>query len=115
MLRNDKKLEKQTILHEAKKTAQPSRRRCYDWMVVMGDAHYAKNRFSFKNYERIKAMAGGAHVIGIGSVKLEVERSQTNPSIHTITSENVLHMPDAICNGFSSPASWCCQSLESSR
>jgi len=55
--------------------------------------------------------AGGARVIVIGTVELEVERSPTDPSAHTTTLENVLHILDAICNGFSSPASRCCQSF----
>ena len=86
----------------ARMPANPGRRRCWDWMIVSGSCHYAKNRSSFTEYRRISGTAQGATVLGIGTVKLQVRRSPTNSDTHTLTLENVLHIPSAICNGFSS-------------
>ena len=51
---------------------KPNRRRCWDWMVVSGETHYAKNRSSFKTYKEVSGTAQSvrARVIGIGSVEL---------------------------------------------
>jgi len=80
----------------------PPRRRCYDWMIVSGHCHYAKNRSSFTKYRRIQATAQGMRVIGIGTVRLQVLRSPGSWGAHTLVLEDVLHIPDAICNGFRS-------------
>lgn len=96
--------------HRKKRQSQspaPRRRRCWDWMVVAGDCHYAKNRSAFKTYRRVRDAAGTlfanaprSRVIGIGTVELVVKRSPTDPSTNVLVLENVLHIPDAICNGF---------------
>lgn len=85
-----------------KATGQP-RRRCFDWMVVSGDCHYAKNRSSFKNYRRVRGTAQGVPVIGMGTVELEVQRAPQSLDTYTLVLENVLHIPTAMCNGFNSP------------
>jgi hypothetical protein len=79
-----------------------SRRRCRDWMLVGGHFHYAKDRSSFKTYRPIRRLAMGLRVLGIGTVELEVRRSPDRPSADTykLVLENVLHLPDVICNGF---------------
>ncbi len=83
------------------KLGNPPRRRCWDWMIVSGDCHYAKNRSSFRTYRRFQGTAQGATVIGIGTVELEVRRSPTKGSgTHTLVLKNVLHIPGALCNGF---------------
>ncbi|MCJ1386735.1 hypothetical protein MMC17_009861 [Xylographa soralifera] len=82
--------------------ANPPRRRCYDWMIVSGDCHYAKNRSSFTDYRPIQMTAQGLRVIGIGTVRLQVWRSPGASDTHTLLLENVLHTPDAMCNGFRS-------------
>ena len=84
-----------------KATGQP-RRRCFDWMVVSGDCHYAKNRSSFKEYRRVQGTAQGAPVIGMGTVELEVQRAPQSLDTYTLILENVLHIPTAMCNGFNS-------------
>lgn len=74
--------------------------RCWDWMILIGSANYAKNRSSFKTYRQIQGTAGGASVIGIGTVELEVRRSPTSTETGPLILENVLHIPSALCNGF---------------
>jgi hypothetical protein len=84
---------------KAKKLAQPQQRRCWDWMIVSGTCNYAKNRSSFKTYRRIQGTAGGAPVIGIGTVELQVRRSPGSKETGPLLLENVLHIPSASCNG----------------
>jgi hypothetical protein len=83
---------------KAQKLAKPQHRRCWDWMIVSGN-NYARNRSSFKTYRRVKGTAGGAKVIGIGTVELQVRRSPTSKETGTLVLEDVLHIPRAICNG----------------
>jgi hypothetical protein len=94
-LKEHRKQQKQKKL-EGK--SRPPRRRCWDWLVVGGDYHYAKNRSSFKEYRRIKAKVGLTRVIGIGTVELHVERKDS--TTYALVLEDVLHTPGAICNGF---------------
>jgi hypothetical protein len=44
----------------------------------------------------------GLKVLGIGTVELEVRRSPDRPTADTykLVLENVLYIPDAVCNGF---------------
>jgi hypothetical protein len=96
-LKEHRKQQKQKKLEE-KSNPPPRRRRCWDWIIVGGDYHYAKNRSSFKEYHRIKAKVGLTRVIGIGKIELLVERKDGTP--YTLVLEDVLHTPSAICNGF---------------
>jgi hypothetical protein len=85
----------------------PPRRRCWDWIIVSGNCHYAKNRSSFKVYRRVGRMirdATGAetYIAGVGTVELNVRASSKKGSpTRSLVLENVLHVPDAVCNGFS--------------
>lgn len=96
-LKEHRKQQKQKKL-EGKSNPPPRRRRCWDWIIVGGDYHYAKNRSSFKEYHRIKAKVGLTRVIGIGMIELQVERKDGTP--YTLVLDDVLHTPSAICNGF---------------
>ncbi|RAH85140.1 hypothetical protein BO86DRAFT_407521 [Aspergillus japonicus CBS 114.51] len=81
----------------------PSRRRCWDWMVVSGTNHYAKNRASFKSYRPVNRMVsnGTLFIAGVGTVELSVRASPARGSpTRTLVLDNVLHIPKAICNGF---------------
>ncbi|KAF3897545.1 hypothetical protein GTR04_1774 [Trichophyton interdigitale] len=82
----------------------PPKQRCFDWMITSGIS-YAKNRSSFKTYRHIRPVTlssgTGARVIGVGSVELKVPRSPDNPEVNTLILDDVLHIPGAICNGFS--------------
>ncbi|KAL2797806.1 hypothetical protein BJX66DRAFT_297274 [Aspergillus keveii] len=89
------------------KTQPPApKRRCYDWMVVSGNTHYAKNRSSFTTYRRVRrsipgSITGETFVAGIGTVELKVRTRRDDPESPdgTLVLENVLHIPSAICNG----------------
>ncbi|KAJ0417920.1 hypothetical protein BJY00DRAFT_197443 [Aspergillus carlsbadensis] len=83
-------------------------RRCWDWMIVSGNTHYAKNRSSFTTYRRVgrsipRPTTGETFVAGIGTVELKVRTSRDEPGLPdgTLVLENVLHIPSAICNGVS--------------
>jgi hypothetical protein len=92
-----------------KRTDEPPRRRCWDWMITTGNCHYAKNRSSFKEYRRVgKSIQNGViegmttFVAGVGTVELKVQTTHEEGSpIRTLVLEAVLHIPDAKCNGFS--------------
>jgi hypothetical protein len=105
-LKEHRKQQKEKKL-EAKSNPPLRRRRCWDWIVVGGDYHYAKNRSSFKEYHRIKAKIGLTRVIGIGTIELFVERKDSTP--YTLVLEDVLHTPSALCNGFNPSLTNCRQ------
>ncbi|KAK9327891.1 hypothetical protein V1520DRAFT_347548 [Lipomyces starkeyi] len=86
--------------HRKEERANASQSRCWDWMIVSGDCHYARDRSCFKVYRPVSGTAGGARVVGIGTVELPVKSSPTGSGTHVLVLENVLHIPDAICNGF---------------
>ncbi|KUL89745.1 hypothetical protein ZTR_00549 [Talaromyces verruculosus] len=94
---------------KTKRSDEPSRRRCWDWMVTTGNCHYAKNRSSFKEYRRVgKSVPNGiiegitTFIAGVGTVELKVETSREEGSlVRTLVLEDVLHVPEANCNGFS--------------
>lgn len=87
--------------------AMSDAQRCWDWIVVQGSIHFARDRAFFTTYKSLQntttpsASSAPRPVIGIGTVKLEVVTStQPNATIRTITLKNVLHMPTALYNGF---------------
>jgi hypothetical protein len=94
------------------KTTDSAQRICYDWMIVSGNCHYARDRGSFTSYRpiphrtRIKNNvfnpAEELEVAGVGTVELRVCRTVKDggASSHVILLEDVLHIPDAVCNGF---------------
>ncbi|KAE8154774.1 hypothetical protein BDV25DRAFT_170962 [Aspergillus avenaceus] len=90
------------------KTPEERPRRCWDWMIVTGTCHYARNRSSFVTYRRVgryitESILGlsKSYVAGVGTVELRVRPSKNKrtPS-RTLILENVLHIPGSICNGF---------------
>jgi Pol polyprotein len=87
----------------------PQRRRCWDWMIVSGDCHYARDRSAFKTYRHVgKTIQGNAMILnqnifvaGIGTVELRVRTGNEEGSPDgMLVLENVLHIPRALCNGF---------------
>ena len=78
-----------------------SSQRCWDWILVGGTNHYAKNRASFSTYRRVLCQVGNMRVLGIGTVNLQVVRGPEDTRTNTLVLENVLHIPEAICNGIS--------------
>lgn len=91
------------------KQETPPQRRCWDWMIVCGDCHYARDRSAFKTYRHVgKTVTGNGlipnqniFVAGIGTVELRVSTDNEEGSPDgVLVLENVLHLPSAICNGF---------------
>ncbi|KAL4805766.1 hypothetical protein BDV18DRAFT_12926 [Aspergillus unguis] len=90
------------------RTIHPSTPICRDWMIVSGNVHYARDKASFTTYTPINVLVKNnifsPHdemlVSGIGSVNLTVPRSRSDPTPHTLTLGGVLHIPEALCNGF---------------
>ena len=81
-----------------------------DWLLHRGNVHFARDRSSFcDDYVPISATATSANnsqqlsVIGIGTVKLDVQRQLSQAKTSTISWFNVLHIPSARCNGISIP------------
>jgi len=72
----------------ARQENPPQRRRCWDWMIVSGDCHYARDRSAFKTYRHVgKTIRGNAmisnqniFVAGIGTVELRVRTSNEEGS-----------------------------------
>ncbi|KAB8209340.1 hypothetical protein BDV34DRAFT_188913 [Aspergillus parasiticus] len=84
-----------------------SHRRCWDWVIVSGNCHYARNRSSFVTYRRVGLVisdgifGGDIFVAGMGTVELRVRASKTEGSpVRTLVLDSVLHIPSAMCNGF---------------
>lgn len=70
--------------------------------MVGGTNHYAKNRSAFTTYRRAPCKVNGhTRVLGVGTVKLDLERSPQDPSTYTLFLHDVLHIPEAVCNGIS--------------
>lgn len=96
----------------AKGPAQPEVQphRCYDWMLVSGNCHYTRDRYSFKTYRHIGEIVrtlkifGGRRdtfVAGVGTIQLEVCSSGDDGTRkRALVLENVLHLPHALCHGF---------------
>jgi hypothetical protein len=80
-----------------------SSNRCWDWIIVGGNCHYAKNRASFRSYRRAPGKIGGNKVLGVGTVELQVRRREPagDERINTLILQDVLHLPNARCNGLS--------------
>jgi hypothetical protein len=101
-LREEVKTTKPAKIDKSSKKLQ--RRRCWDWIMTSGTFHYAKNRSSFKSYRHIslvvQTLYGAVRIIGIGKVALTVKLPDSD-EISELVLRNVLHIPDALCNGFS--------------
>lgn len=92
---------------KATKTAN-NRHPCYDWIFSSAsNVHIAVDRSAFKTYTPFKSyvLTVADHrqipVKGIGSVDLDLRRKKGSRQCHTITLENVLHVPSWLCNVFS--------------
>lgn len=94
---------------KSKRNEGPPPRRCWDWMITTGNCHYAKNRSSFKEYRRVgKRVPSGiiegisTFVAGVGTIELKVQTTRERGSpVRTLVLRDVLHIPEANCNGFS--------------
>jgi hypothetical protein len=85
-----------------------NRQPCYDWIFSSAsNVHVAIDRSSFKTYAPFKSYVLTVSdyrqipVLGIGTVDLDLRRKKGSRQCHTITLENVLHVPSWMCNVFS--------------
>lgn len=81
---------------------------CHDWIFSSAsNIHVAIDRSAFKTYTPFKSYVlrvadqSPVKVRGIGTVELKIRRQPGSKENHTITLENVLHVPKWICNVFS--------------
>ncbi|KEF54593.1 uncharacterized protein A1O9_09035 [Exophiala aquamarina CBS 119918] len=81
---------------------------CHDWIFsTASNTHVAIDRASFKTYVSFTSYVltvsdqRQVAVRGIGSVEIKIRRAAGSKEIHTIHLDNVLHVPDWMCNIFS--------------
>ncbi|XRM40010.1 hypothetical protein ABZX51_003334 [Aspergillus tubingensis] len=77
--------------------------RCFTWLLLprQSNTHIAKNRSSFSSYRRAPCKIANQRVLGVGTVQLRVQRAPDDPRTNTLVLHDVLHMPNARCNGIS--------------
>ncbi|KAI2899503.1 hypothetical protein CBS76997_2368 [Aspergillus niger] len=77
--------------------------RCFTWLLLppASNTHIAKNRSSFSSYRRAPCKIANQRVLGVGTVQLRVQRAPDDPRTNTLVLHDVLHMPNAKCNGIS--------------
>ncbi|KAL4971019.1 uncharacterized protein BDV14DRAFT_194800 [Aspergillus stella-maris] len=93
------------------RTPDPKDRRCWDWVAVQGNCHYARDREWFLWYRPLQYGTlisfcdhepPATSVAGIGTVILTVQsRPEDGWPTYRLKLQNVLHVPNAPCNGFS--------------
>ncbi|PKY01980.1 hypothetical protein P168DRAFT_333267 [Aspergillus campestris IBT 28561] len=81
-----------------------------DWMVVQGNTHYARDYTTFlpQTYRRttqtlsnnIFDPSSELHVAGLGTVRVAVQTGPAPTDTNVLELHDVLHIPDAVCNGF---------------
>jgi hypothetical protein len=84
------------------------RRACYDWIFSSAsNVHIATDKTSFKTYTTFKSYVltlgdqRQVPVLGIGTVVINIKRQPGSKDGHSVTLENVLHVPSWMCNVFS--------------
>jgi hypothetical protein len=94
-------------------TKKPKQKQCYDWIFsTASNIHVAVDRAAFKTYVSFKSyvvtVSDGRQVLvrGVGTVDLKLKRDPGSRESHTVTLENVLHVPDWLCNVFSDNHFW---------
>ncbi|PYI04967.1 hypothetical protein BO78DRAFT_371825 [Aspergillus sclerotiicarbonarius CBS 121057] len=86
----------------SKQQPKPSTR-CFDWLLLPtnSNTHIAKNRSSFSDYRRAPCKIANQRVLGVGTVQLRVQRAPDDPRTNILVLHDVLHIPNARCNGIS--------------
>lgn len=81
---------------------------CHDWIFsAASNVHIAIDRSAYKTYTAFKSYVlkvadqTPVKVRGVGTIELKIRRQPGTKESHTITLENVLHVPKWICNVFS--------------
>ncbi|KAK4938363.1 hypothetical protein LTR10_021162 [Elasticomyces elasticus] len=84
---------------------KPKKKQCYDWIFsTASNVHVATDRAAFKTYFAFKSYAltvadqSQVSVRGIGTVEKKIRRAAGSKESHTILLEDVLHIPDWLCN-----------------
>ncbi|EED22777.1 conserved hypothetical protein [Talaromyces stipitatus ATCC 10500] len=95
--RKRRRAEKEQTTNNKKKTTEEApRRRCWDWMIVSEYRRVGKD----VSTGWIQGMT--TYVAGVGTVELKVQpKLEEGSPFRTLVLENVLHIPGAVCNGFS--------------
>lgn len=88
----------QTTSKRKRRSKRDTPKRCWDWLIVHGNCHYAKNRSMFRSYRRAPSKIAGRRVLGVGTVELRVRRGPDDDRTNTLVLQDVLHMPNAPCN-----------------
>ncbi|PLB44496.1 hypothetical protein P170DRAFT_287522 [Aspergillus steynii IBT 23096] len=82
---------------------------CWDWMIVLTSTHhYARDRLFFKDYVPVGIRSPASpfgeedlDIAGMGTVELLVHTGpESTSTTRTLVLKNVLHIPNALCNGF---------------
>ncbi|KAL3461456.1 hypothetical protein BJX64DRAFT_289254 [Aspergillus heterothallicus] len=100
--RRRKPITTNTATTSSSTSSKPNSNRCWTWLLIpSGNMHWAKNRASFSSYRRAPSKVGGTRVLGIGTVELKVRRgpSPDDDRMNMLVLQDVLHMPQARCNG----------------
>lgn len=81
---------------------------CHDWIFsTASNTHVSIDRASFKSYVSFESyvltVSDQRRIVvhGIGSVEIKIRRAPGSRESHTIRLDNVLHVPDWLCNIFS--------------
>ena len=89
-------------------TKKPKKKQCHDWIFsTASNVHIAIDRASFKTYTSLKSYVltvsdqRQVAVRGIGTAEIKLKREPGGRDNHTVILENVLHVPDWLCNVFS--------------
>ena len=97
---------RQLHTESGRQTKQP--RPCFDWIFsTASNVHVAIDRAAFTSYTPFDSYVltvsdqSLMSVLGIGSVDLDLRRKAGSRKCHTITLDNVLHVPNSRCNLFS--------------
>ncbi|KAG9769336.1 hypothetical protein ABEF93_001467 [Exophiala dermatitidis] len=84
---------------------KPKVKQCHDWIFSSSsNVHVALDRSAFKTYIPFKSyvvtVAGQRQITvrGIGTVEIKIRREPGSKESHTVCLENVLHVPEWICN-----------------
>lgn len=87
---------------------KPKKKQCYDWIFsTASNVHIAVDRAVFKTYVSFKSYVltvadqRQVRVQGIGTVDIKIRREPGSKESHVVRLEDVLHVPDWLCNVFS--------------
>lgn len=89
-------------------TKKSKQSQCYDWIFSSAsNVHVAIDRGSFKDYVPFESYVltvseqRQVPVRGVGTVEVKIRRAEGSKEAHKVCLENVLHVPDWLCNIFS--------------